>query len=199
MANFNDITSSHADAFKDSNYADQFNGISAKLTELGYEVLINDKKNAEFVPAGRFHDAVSQRDNFKQQASALNKQLEDMKKSAGDNEALQKQIQDLIDQNSSLSAAMEKANIDSEIVFEARDAVDPKDVLMFIDYNAIKTDKAGNRVGVKEEVERIRKAKPHLFNKTVAGKGGSPDGGGTDGNKAIGMNAMIRKVAGKSF
>lgn len=199
MANFQDVATSHADAFSGEDYQNYFEKVNTKLTELGYEVLINDKKNAEFVPSGRLHDAVTQRDNFKVQAANLNKQLEDMKKSAGDNAGLQTQIQGLIDNNSKLLADIEKARVETEIIVEARDAIDPRDLIPFINEDSIKVNAKGEVVGVKEEIERLRKAKPHMFKTATPGKAGSTDPGEPGAGKSSGMNAMIRKVAGRTF
>ena len=88
-----------------------------------------------------------------------------------------------------------------EIMSTAADAINPKDVLPFVNMDAIKKDAKGNVVGgVKEEVDRIRAEKPYLFNKqqenpnSKGGFDGSGGNGGT-GNVKTDMNAAIRRAA----
>ena len=82
----------------------------------------------------------------------------------------------------------------------ASDAINPKDVLPFINMDAIKKDKDGNVTGgVKEEIDRLRTEKPYLFGKmqVESSKGGfdGTSGGGTTGGQKTDMNAAIRRAA----
>lgn len=98
FANWTDISTQHADALKDTGVTNEgLTSLTTKLGELGYDVLFNNKKSAEFVPSSRLHETTAQRDQFKGQVEALNTQLQTMKDGAKGNETLQAQLQTLMD------------------------------------------------------------------------------------------------------
>ena len=167
----------------------------------GYDVLINHREKAEFVPSSRLNEVVAQRETFKTQAEQAIIELNKLKGQQGMSEEAQNQINTLIGQNETLLEQLKETNIQVEIMSSASDAINPKDVLPFIDMSKIKQDKEGNVVGgVKEEVDRIRAEKPYLFNKqqenpnSKGGFDGSGGNGGT-GNVKTDMNAAIRRAA----
>ena len=97
---------------------------------------------------------------------------------------------------------MQEANVQLEIMSSAVDAINPKDIIPFIDMTKIKKDKDGNVVsGIKEEVDRVRAEKPYLFNNHTddnsGSKGGFDGSGGSDGGagQKTDMNAAIRRAA----
>lgn len=203
FATMDDVMAAHTDAFGEGDTTkDSFTAVSDKLKGLGYDVLINHREKAEFVPASRLSDVVAQRETFKTQAEQAIIELNKLKNQQGISEEAQKQINDLIGQNETLLNQLQEANVQLEIMSGAADAINPKDVLPFVDMTKIKRDKAGNVVGgVKEEIDRIRAEKPYLFNKQKAegSKGGfdgtgNGNGGGTGGQKTD-MNAAIRRAA----
>ena len=204
FASLEDVMSQHSDAFPEGNdFGTRFGGIQSQLQSLGYDVLINNREAAEFIPASRLSEVVSQRDNFKAQFEKANKDLEALKGQAGISEEAQKQINDLISANTQLLESLKEANINLEIISGAEDAINPKDILMFINKEALKIDKEGKVTGgLTEELDRLRTEKPYLFN----AKGSSGSKGGTDGQGAgsngggehVTMNAMIRRAAGGS-
>jgi len=196
MPDFKEIQEKHGEQLQDVEGIDQqFETISSKLGELGYDVIINDKEKAEFVPSSRLGEVVSQRDQFKNQVDELNNQLEELKKGASGNEELENKIQSLIDENSELSSKVQQTQVDAEILTKARDAIDPKDVLLFVNKDKIKVDSKGNIKGIDEEIDRIRQEKPHLFGSK--GKGGT-DRDSEKNNDGFNMNALIRRAAGRS-
>lgn len=205
FANIDDVIASNAQAFEGSNVKEQFSAIASKLGELGYDVLLNDKKKAEFVPSSRLSEVVSQRDQFKGKVEELNATLLKMQKDAGDNQQLKDQLQGLMDQNNALLKEIETTRINAEIMIAAKDAINPKDILAFIDMNNIKVNAKGEVLGVEAEIARLKTEKPYMFAAGAAGDDGKKKKGGTDpnggkGEKQIGgMNAMIRKAAGRSF
>ncbi|MCX7924138.1 MAG: phage scaffolding protein [Clostridia bacterium] len=203
FANLDEIITANTQAFEGSNVKDSFSAIQTKLGELGFDVLINDKKKAEFIPSTRLSEVVSQRDGFKTQVETLNTQLEALKKGAGDNEALKGEYQKLIDQNNNLLKEIETTKINTEIMLAAKDAINAKDLLVFIDMNNIKVNAKGEILGVEAEIERVKKEKPYLFTDPKGGKGGKggSDTGGDKGDKSHGggMNAMIRRAAGRGI
>lgn len=202
FASMDDVITAHADAFGEGDTTkDSFTAVSDKLKELGYDVLINHREKAEFVPASRLSDVVAQRETFKSQAEQAIIELNKLKQQSGISEEAQTQINTLIGQNEALLNQLQEANVQLEIMSTAADAINPKDVLPFVDMTKIKKDKDGNVVGgVKEEVDRIRAEKPYLFNKKQQeGSKGGFDGAGSNGGNAGGqktdMNAAIRRAA----
>lgn len=199
FAELDEIITQNAQAFEGSNVKDSYTSLATKLGELGYDVLINNKKAAEFVPSSRLNDVVQQRDAFKGQLETLNTQLEGMKKGAGDNAALQKQIQDQIDANNALSKQLDDMKIQTEIFVAAKDAINPKDLMAFINMENIKMNAKGEILGVDSEINRLKTEKPYLFNGTqqpAKKKSGVDPNGGANGD-SISMNAMIRRAAGR--
>lgn len=204
FAGIDDVIAANAQAFEGSNVKEQFSTIATKLGELGYDVLLNDKKKAEFVPSSRLSEVVSQRDQFKGKVEELNATLLKMQKDAGDNQQLKDQLQGLMDQNNALLKEIEQTRINAEIMIAAKDAINAKDILAFIDMNNIKVNAKGEVLGVEAEIARLKTEKPYLFNTAAGGddkkkKGGVDTSGGKGEQNKSGMNAMIRKAAGRTF
>lgn len=202
FASMDDVITAHADAFGEGDTTkDNFTSVSDKLKELGYDVLINHRESAEFVPSSRLSEVVAQRETFKAQAEQAIIELNKLKNQQGISPEAQTQINTLIEQNEGLLEQLQEANVQLEIMSGAADAINPKDVLPFVDMTKIKKDKNGNVVGgVKEEIDRIRTEKPYLFNKKQQeGSKGGYDGSNGNGSGANGqktdMNAAIRRAA----
>ena len=202
FASMDDILTEHADAFGEGdNTKESFNNVSAKLKELGYDVLINQREKAEFVPASRLNDVISQRETFKAQAEQAIIELNKLKSQSGMSEEAQNKLTTLITQNEELLEQLKETNIQVEIISSANDAINPKDVLPFIDMAKIKQDKDGHVVsGVKEELDRLRTEKPYLFTKKQQqGSKGGFDGSNSNDSNSQGqkadMNAAIRRAA----
>lgn len=203
FASMDDVIATNADAFGEGDTTkDSFTSVSDKLKELGYDVLINHREKAEFVPSSRLNEVVAQRESFKAQAEQAIIELNKLKGAQGISEEAQKQINTLIEQNEGLLSQLQEANVQLEIMSSASDAINPKDVLPFIDMTKIKKDKNGNVVGgVKEEVDRVRTEKPYLFNKKQqeSSKGGfdgsNGNNSGNNNGQKVDMNAAIRRAA----
>lgn len=201
FATFDDVATAHADAFGEGdNTRANFDAISNKLKDLGYDVLINHREKAEFIPSTRLNEVVAQRETFKQQAEQAIIELNKLKSQSGITPEAQKQIDALITQNEGLLEQLKTSNMQVEIMSGANDAINPKDVLPFIDMTKIKMDKEGHVVsGVKEELDRLRTEKPYLFNKkqTEGSKGGFDGGSGSSegGTGKVDMNQAIRRAA----
>ena len=208
FANLEDIMSQHTDVFTEGNdFGDRFGAIKDQLGSLGYDLLINNRQNAEFAPTSRISELVQQRDGFKEQAENAIKELNDLKAKPGITPEVQTQIDGLIKSNTDLLNSLVEANMNLDIVTAAADAKNPKDVLAFINQDALTIDKKTGKVqkGLEEELERLRTEKPYLFNAKEAPKSkagaenrGSGDNGGSD---KLDMNSMIRRQAfgGRSF
>lgn len=202
FASMDDVITAHADAFGEGDTTkESFTSVSDKLKELGYDVLINQRDKAEFIPSSRLSEVISQRETFKAQAEQAIVELNKLKDGQGISEEAQTQINNLITQNQNLIDQLQEASVQLEIMSEAADAINPKDVLPFINMEKVKTDKEGHVVGgVKEELDRLRTEKPYLFaqkqqqNASKGGFDGSGSQGGQGGNK-VDMNAAIRRAA----
>lgn len=199
FATLDEIIEANADKFEGSNVKEQFETLNGKLTELGFDVLINNKQKAEFVPSSRLGEVVSQRDQFKTKVEELNAQLKGMQDKAGDNQALKDQLQQMMDTNTNLLKDLESTRVNTEIMLSAKDAINAKDLLAFIDYNNIKVNAKGEVLGVEAEITRLKTEKPYLFQSGDQGKkkAGTDPSGGKEDFKTGGMNAMIRKAAGR--
>lgn len=201
FADLGDIIGENAEAFEGVDLDSSFNPIAAKLNELGYEVLINNKQKAEFVPATRLGEVVGQRDTFKQKVEELNTSLTTMQTAAGENQQLKDDYQKLIDQNNTLLADLETTRVNTEIMLGAKDAIAPKDLLMFINKENITVNAKGEILGVEAEIARLTLEKPYLFkNAQVINRAGMENTSGQAATKVSGMNAMIRQAAhGKRY
>lgn len=202
FASMDDVITAHADAFGEGDTTkESFTSVSDKLKELGYDVLINQRDKAEFIPSSRLSEVISQRETFKAQAEQAIVELNKLKDGQGISEEAQTQINNLITQNQNLIDQLQEASVQLEIMSQAVDAINPKDVLPFIDMEKVKTDKDGHVVGgVKEEIDRLRTEKPYLFaqkQQQGSSKGGFDGSGsqGEQGNKKADMNAAIRRAA----
>lgn len=200
FADLDSIVETNQGAFEDFDIKGNFETIQTKLNELGYDVLINHKEKAEFVPSSRLSEVVQQRDAFKQKVEELNISLANMKAQAGDNEELKKNYQDLIDKNNLLLAELEETRINTEIMLAAKDAINAKDLLVFVNRDNIKINAKGEILGVEAEIERLKAEKPYLFNtqqQTKKAGADNKEGQNDDPAKVSGMNAMIRRAAGR--
>jgi hypothetical protein len=199
MADFNEVFEGNKEKLGDlAGSTEGFTKLSAKLNELGYEVLLNHKEKAEFVPTGRLNDVVGQRDTFKTQVQDLNKQMQTMKDAAKGNEELQGNLQKLMDQNQGLLTELENTKVNTELMLAASDAVNPKDVLVFINRENLKVNSKGEVMGIEAEITRIKTEKPYLFKSVEQKKKGGSDSSGGDGDTGkMNMNFLIRRAAGK--
>lgn len=200
LAEFGDILTEHADAFAgDATIGETFTGLSTKLKDLGYDVLLNKREAAEFVPAHRLSETVAQREQYKAQVEAANVELTKLKGQSGMSSEAQEQLSNLIATNENLLQELESAKVQMEVMSLATDAINPRDILGFIDKNKIKLDKKGNILsGAKEEVDRIRSEKPYLFagkQQPKNAKGGADGAGAQGSTDKLDMNKAIRRAA----
>lgn len=199
FANVSDIMTEHKDAFPEGNdFEARFGAVQTELQNLGYDLLVNHRQKAEFVPSSRLSEVISQRDSFKTQLDKASKELEGIKSQSGISEEAQKQIDDLISSNTALLENLRDANINLGVVTEFGDAIDANDILHFIDKSKLKIDKDGKITGgLKEEHDRLRNEKPHLFKvaEGAPGKQAGKDPQGGSGHEKASMNTLIRRAS----
>jgi hypothetical protein len=198
FADFEAILKDNADKFTEDGESikESYSKISAKLGELGFDVLLNNKKQAEFIPSSRLGEVVGQRDMFKGKVEEMTKTLATLQAGAGDNQKLKNDLQTLMNSNTDLLKELETTKINTEIMIAAKDAVSPKDLLLFINTDNIKVSAKGEILGVEGEIERLKKEKPYLFKTEQTNRrGGSEPGAGSGGEK-MSMNSLIRASMG---
>lgn len=197
FANWEDVVSQNGEAF--TGLGEHYKSITDKLGELGYDVLINNKKQAEFVPAGRLSEVSGQRDQFKGQVEELNGKLTTMMTEAKGNEALQAQIQQLMDSNGNLLKDLEKTKVNSQLMLAASDAINAQDLLAFVNFDNVKLNAKGEVMGAEAEIARLKTEKPYLFQTTdpTRRRSGTDPNSDKGGGQGTGINAMIRRAAGR--
>ena len=199
FANIADVMSAHPDAFPEgTDFGTRFGDVQTQLQALGYDVLINNRASAEFIPASRLSEVISQRDGFKALLDKANKDLEAIRGQENIPEEAQRQIDSLIQANTGLIDSLKEANIKLGIVTEFDDAIDASDIIQFIDKTKLKIDKDGKITdGLTAEHERLKSEKPYLFvaTQTETKKAGQDPGPGGSGHEKATMNSLIRRAA----
>lgn len=157
------------------------------LEDLGLEKDAIDKimaENGNDVNAAKSdYEAVKQQlDTVNAQIQERDKQLEGLKKSSGDNEALQKQITDLQAENKAAKekyeADMKELKLTTAIKLTIGDSAhDAELVAGLVDKGKLVLNEDGTVSGLEEQVKVIRKEKAFLFKEEKTGaviKGGKP-------------------------
>lgn len=196
MANFTDLQFEGKDAITEA-----FNSVTSALKEHGYDVLINETAKNEYIPYARFNSVVSEKNTLAAELQTAKANLEAMKDKTTDKETLDK-LDALIQQNEALQGQLYDSNIKNAAFSLAKDAIDIDDVISHINKDKIKANKDGSFLGLEEEINRIREAKPHYFKaQDNPFGGGDPNVGGNGGNGGAGsvfdMNSAIRAAAGR--
>lgn len=183
-------------------------GISEELAKKAADASAEELKG--FVPKTRFDEVNEEKKNLQTAKKKAEDDLEELKKTAGDNEALTKQITDL--QNAAKQKDTEYAEqIKSMKLMNAvrigiTDAQDADLVAGLIDQKKLILGDDGKVTGLDEQLKALRESKPFLFKekeqdkggKGGAGfnvgsvKGGNAGGGvGGDGEKQLSMKEAI--------
>ncbi|MCM0648640.1 phage scaffolding protein [Clostridium swellfunianum] len=145
--------------------------------------------SADYVPKERFSQVTTEKNDYKQQLADRDKQLTDLQGKVKDNEALTQEIEKLKAANSTTAADYEKKlqeiQYESAINNALKDskAKDINLIKALLDKNKLKVN-GEEVVGIKEQLEAIKKDKDYLFEKEVPGTGSfntgakkNPDGG----------------------
>lgn len=169
---------------------DLYNKIIAALKGKGkdgkdVELLPND---GNYIPKEKF-DAVNQeKKTYKDQVDKLNGELETLKKSAGGNEALKKQIETLQNDNKTLEGKVKDATLSAAIKLAL---VGAKAKAQYVDLILPKIDKTkltldGEKViGLDEQVKTLQETFKDLFDVEEGGGTGNP---GNPGSKFKGFS-----------
>lgn len=178
-------------------------GISAELAEKAAEA--SKTELSGFVPKSRFDEVNEAKKGLEKTNSEYKTQLEDLKKSAGDNEELKKQIETLQEKNKQAEEAHAKEIADMKLTNALKanitNAHDADMIIGLLDKEKITLDDKGVLTGLKEQVETIQKDKPFLFKDSKQennGKGGAgfnigaqKQNNGDDGNGSISLSDAV--------
>ena len=130
---------------------------------------VMDSLDGNFVTKTRFNEVNEENKTLKQSVADRDKQLEDLKKSSGDNAELKKQIETLQQQNAEQQKAHEaelkQLKLDNAIdtALTAAGAKNVKAVKPFIDTTKIKLGEDGKLTGLDEQLKEVQKTDGYLF------------------------------------
>ena len=130
---------------------------------------VMDSLDGNFVTKARFNEINEENKTLKKSVSDRDKQLEDLKKSSGDNAALQQQISDLQKQNSDQQKAhdeeLAKLKLDNavEIALSGAKAKNGKAVKAMLDMSKVKMGEDGKLSGFDEQIEALKKSDSYMF------------------------------------
>lgn len=130
---------------------------------------VMDSLDGNFVTKARFNEINEENKTLKKSVSDRDKQLEDLKKSSGDNAALQQQISDLQKQNADQQKAhdeeLAKLKLDNavEIALSSAKARNGKAVKAMLDMSKVKLGEDGKLSGFDEQIEALKKSDAYMF------------------------------------
>lgn len=166
------------------------------MDELIVALGIADEKKAEagnvvkkfldeaYVPKSQYDNVEEEKKTLQATISERDKQLVELKKNAGDNEDLKKQIRDLQDANKAAKTEYDEKMKDMRLstaiqIAIAADAQDVGIVSGLFDKSKLILGDDGKVTGLDEQLTALKKDKPFLFKDgKPKGKGYEPNGGG---------------------
>lgn len=136
-------------------------GLSKEQVDSIMKINGDDIENAKSASAAEIKNLETEVSGLKTQVSDRDKQLETLKASAGDNEALTKQIADLQAENTKAKETHEsemtqlKVDFAVEKALTGANAKNIKAVKALLDLTDAKLDKDGNVKGLAEQIEKL--------------------------------------------
>ena len=177
------------------------------LNEDAIEQELNKILPETHVPKNVFNEKSTALKNAETQLSELNKQLEEVKKSAGASDDLKKQITDLQAQQAAAKTAYEKEltatkrgyAIDQALT--SAKAKNVKAVKALLDDSKLALGDDGNILGLKEQLEAVQKENAYLFDIETPPTNQNPKpsfggGGGAGGSGAGDLLSRMESAAG---
>lgn len=153
-----------------------------KVTE-GLKNFLKDN----YVEKAKFDEAAAAKSNLETQIKERDKQLDTLKKTAGDKEKLEATIKQLQEDNKSAKTKYEtdlkNLRIDSAVKLKLSGTAQDVDIVAgLIDKTKLIVSDDGTVAGLDEQINPLKQSKPFLF-KEIKSKGGSYDpAGGAGGN-----------------
>jgi hypothetical protein len=157
--------------------------------------------SADYVPKDRFSQVTTEKNDYKQQLADRDKQLTDLQGKVKDNEVLTKEIENLKTSNSTTAADYEKKlqqiQYDVALSNALKDskAKDINLIKALLDKDKLKVN-GEEIIGLKEQLETIKKDRDYLFEKEVPGTGSFSTGG--KGNAGGGQELSLGEKLAKS-
>lgn len=131
---------------------------------------VMDSLDGNFVTKARFNEVNEENKTLQQSVADRDKQLEDLKKSSGDNAELKKQIETLqqqnADQKKAHDAEMAQLKLDNAIdaALTAAGAKNIKAVRAMIDTSKMKLGEDGTVEGLPDAIKAVQKSDSYMFN-----------------------------------
>ena len=142
-----------------------------------------------YIPKSRFDEVNEAKKKAEELVKERDGQLEELKKSAGDSEALQKQIEELQEANETAAKKyaddLKQMQIDNAVdkAIAAANGKNPKAIKALLDLSDAKLEDDGTVKGLSAQLEALTKAEDSsfLFNSSVPNVKGMTPGKGKDG------------------
>jgi DNA repair exonuclease SbcCD ATPase subunit len=176
-----------------------------ELDEAAIEQELNKILPESWVPKTTFNEKSTAAKNAETQLAELNKQLEEVKKSAGASEELKRQIADLQAAQEAAKAEYQKEltttrrNYAIEQALTGAKAKNTRAVRALLDEGKLVIGEDGTIAGLKEQLEAIQKDNGYLFETTEPAGGGKPSFGGSGtppDTSGAGLLARMEAAAG---
>ena len=175
------------EVLKDQLSEETYNAVAAELE--GKDIKLANLSTGDYVSKGKYEALETQLNNTQTLLTDTSAKLETAIQSAGDNEALRQELENLKTTNQTnldnlkneYESKLKTAAVMAEITKAG--ANDPADILPHIDLAAVTINDKGS-VGLSEQLEAIKTSKPYLFKTTQQpgqrGASGLPHGSGGD-------------------
>lgn len=154
-------------------------GISAELAEKAASASAEELKG--YVPKSRFDEVNEEKKNLQTAKKKAEDDLEELKKTAGDNEALTQQISDLQEaakqKDAEYAEQIKSMKLMNAIRIGITDAQDADLVAGLVDQTKLILGEDGKVTGLEEQLKTIRESKPFLFKAKEQDKGGRQGAG----------------------
>lgn len=130
---------------------------------------VMDSLDGNFVTKARFNEINEENKTLKKSVADRDKQLEDLKKSSGDNADLKKQISDLqkanADQQKAHETELNQLKLDNavEVALSGAKAKNSKAVKAMLDMAKVKIGEDGKLSGFDEQIEALKKSDGWMF------------------------------------
>ena len=150
------------------------------------EKAVKDYLDGDFVTKARFNEVNESKKSLTDQLAERDKQLTTLKKSAGDNEGLKKEIEALQaankEQKAEFEAQAKALKIDTAVKLAIADSAQDADIVAgLIDKAKLILGEDGKVTGLTEQVEALKKDKAFLFKGTSGSNPNyNPNGGGNN-------------------
>ncbi len=145
--------------------------------------------NDNYVEKAKFDEATTAKNNLETQIKERDKQLETLKKTAGDKEKLESTIKQLQEENKASKTKYEqdlkKLRIDSAVKLKLTNTAQDVDIVAtLIDKTKLIVSDDGTVAGLDEQINPLKQSKPFLF------KDGKPKGSGYEPAGGNGENKV---------